>query len=1447
MKHKLLLILIFLALTGGQLLLAQAPPSGFSSVTISEGWNEAVGLAFNQSGSHMFVWERPGKVWVAGNGQRQLLLDISEEVGAWRDFGLLGFALHPQFETNGYFYVLYTVDRHHLLNYGTSSYNPQYDEYYNATINRVTRYTAIRNESSYTVNPASRKVLLGATKETGIPVLHMSHGPGSLVFGTDGSLFVSCGDGASYESADVGSASESYFTQALADGIIPPEQNVGALRAQQLESYNGKVLRIDPETGNGIVNNPFYRPSFPGAAQSKVWALGLRNPFRIALKPGSGSATDPGVLYIGDVGFDTWEEVNIAVRPGMNFGWPLFEGLTKQELYWPKKTGNPYTPTGIAGCAQSYFYFQDLIQQETPTGSATFSNPCATNQAVPAGITTFVHSRPSIDWRHLPMGPARTGTFTGGIASEINIGAPGSPVAGAQFGGSSGMVGGFYTHSSFPAEYRNTCFFGDYASGWIRSLSTDASNKPVAVRNFINDGAVVVAMATHPTDGGLYYVNFWPSEIRKVVYNAPVNTAPVAIATADKTYGNGPLTVQFTGNSSRDPDGETLMYLWNFGDGTTSSLANPAHTFPGGSPTNYTVTLMVKDNASSAQTSLVISANNTPPRVTITSLSDGAKYPLTSTTNYPLRAAVADQEQSSGQLSYQWQTSLHHDDHVHPDPVITSPEATTTISPLGCGTEVYYYQVRLTVTDDLGLATTQDVKLYPDCSSTNLRTPENPVNTVAGLDYKYYEGFWEAVPGFGTLTPLKTGTTTTFELTPQQRDYGFSFQFTGYITVPADGQYTFSTNSDDGSLLYIGSTLVVNNDGSHDSQERNGTIGLKAGTHAFMVAYLQGYGSQNLQVSYAGPSFSKTSIPATALRRVASTTPLSNLRTPENPTGTVAGLDYKYYEGSWNTLPNFAALTPTKSGTVATPSLTVAERENAYALQYTGYITVPADGQYTFYTNSDDGSRLYIGSTLVVDNDGLHGDQELNGTVGLQAGTHAFTVTFFENDGGQTLQVSYAGPGVGKQIVPASAYKRAAGATPPSNLRTPENPTGTVAGLDYKYYEGYWNALPNFSALTPAKSGTIAIPGLVAAERENAYALQYTGYITVPADGQYTFYTNSDDGSRLYIGSTLVVDNDGLHGSRELNGTIGLQAGTHAFTVAFFENDGGQILEVSYAGPSVGKQIVPASAYKRAAGATPPSNLRTPENPANTVAGLDYKYYEGFWDVLPSFTSLAPLKSNSTALMDLGARQRDYGYAFQYTGYVSVPTDGQYTFFTSSDDGSQLYIGSTLVVDNNGSHDTREASGAIGLQAGTHAFTVTYFQNGGGQNLAVHYQGPSLVKQAIPASALRRVVNGAARASAAVALPASISERKTHSMLEVYPNPLTERGTIHFRAQKDGPAQVYLYNELGALISTIYQENVVSGQEYYLPLSTEHLSTGVYLCRLISNGRAENMRITIVR
>jgi glucose/arabinose dehydrogenase len=746
MKPSLPLAGLLCLCLSSNLLLAQDPPIGFASVTVSGQWNEAVGLTFTEDGLDMFVWERAGKLWVVRNNQRSLLLDITEEVGGWHDHGFLGFALHPHFDENGQIYLLYLVDRHHLKNFGTGAYNPSTDEFFDATIGRLTRYTTAKNGSSYSIVPGSRKVLIGETITTGIPVLSITHSTGSLVFGTDHTLLVSTGDGASPSENDIGSAATSYYVKGLADGIIRPKENVGAFRSQIIDCYNGKILRIDPETGAGLPSNPFYDPADPNSRKSKVWALGLRNPFRMSLKPETGSHNpsdgNPGILYVGDVGWNQFEEVNVVDRAGLNFGWPIYEGYEPavDAQYSTTFVSNQDAPNPlyqVNGCNRQYFYFQDLLKQETPSGTATFPNPCNSAQNIPSSIPTFVHRRPILAWRHC-CEPARVGTFNGQTPATAFVRPGASPVPGPEFQGRSSTGGVFYRGADF-AGFQNTYFFGDYTAGWIRNITMDGNDRPLAVKDFVNQNSTVVAFATHPTEEGLYYVNF-PDEIRKIYFSN--NRPPVAIASSDKKFGPGPLQVQFQGSLSQDFENQPLTYEWNFGDGTPlSNVANPSHTFdaPAGVPTKRTVTLKVTDNqGASNQTTLVISINNTPPQVEITSPVDNSNYPITQETTYTLIANVSDTEHSAAQLTYRWQTILHHADHEHPSPPVSAIQPTATISPLGCDGQEYFYRITLTVTDEAGGSTTKEVRIYPDCNtSPSVANPIPDQVATVGLPFNF--------------------------------------------------------------------------------------------------------------------------------------------------------------------------------------------------------------------------------------------------------------------------------------------------------------------------------------------------------------------------------------------------------------------------------------------------------------------------------------------------------------------------------------------------------------------------------------------------------------------------------------------------------------------------------------------------------------------------------------
>ena len=145
------------------------------------------------------------------------------------------------------------------------------------------------------------------------------------------------------------------------------------------------------------------------------------------------------------------------------------------------------------------------------------------------------------------------------------------------------------------------------------------------------------------------------------------------------------------------------------------------------------------------------------------------------------------------------------------------------------------------------------------------QAPAQPAQRVKGLGYSYFEGNFGDTSGLDSQKPRETGLVEKFTLKPRKRNDNIGFRFTGFLNVPADGSYTFYCASDDGTRLYIGGKLVVENDGVHSTTEKSGTVRLPAGDHPLTLAYFNGGGELTLKVSYDGPGISKREIPAAAL------------------------------------------------------------------------------------------------------------------------------------------------------------------------------------------------------------------------------------------------------------------------------------------------------------------------------------------------------------------------------------------------------------------------------------------------------------------------------------------------------------------------------------------------------------------------------------------------------
>ncbi|MCH2059207.1 MAG: chitobiase/beta-hexosaminidase C-terminal domain-containing protein [Verrucomicrobiales bacterium] len=153
-------------------------------------------------------------------------------------------------------------------------------------------------------------------------------------------------------------------------------------------------------------------------------------------------------------------------------------------------------------------------------------------------------------------------------------------------------------------------------------------------------------------------------------------------------------------------------------------------------------------------------------------------------------------------------------------------------------------------------------------------------------------------------------------------------------------------------------------------------------------------------------------------------------------------------------------------------------------------------------------------------------------------------------------------------------------------------------GVSYKYYEGSWAALPDFSQLKPIKTGITDDFTLAVADKTDGYALAFTGYLDVREPGLYTFQTTSDDGSALLVDGQLIVDNNGIHAPVTKSGEVQLRKGWRRIDVFFFEGGGGEALSVQYKGPDIPLQALPCWCEQGLASAGP---LRVFTNKSGTT------------------------------------------------------------------------------------------------------------------------------------------------------------------------------------------------------------------------------------------------------
>jgi glucose/arabinose dehydrogenase len=604
-----MLIVLFAALSAPSLTQA-GPPASFTTENVVGGFVVPTAFAEAPDG-RIFIAEKSGLVWVFDGADTHLFLDIRDETNEYGDRGLLGLALDPAFGANETVYLFHIEE--------SDPGNPDSPA---PTTGEVFRIQATALDPSV-ADPATRVTLLA-----GFDNHHYSHSGGCLRFDTDGRLLASFGDGSSYEAVDP-----------------------LAVVTYDLDSLVGKLVRVDPASGDGVPDNPYFDAGDPSAVRSKVLARGFRNPFRFGIDPSNGD------VYVGDVGWYTWEEVNRVpmvwtdADRDLNFGWPCYEGVTGVSV---PMDGYRYDPSTAAACEAIY------LASEGGTG-------------IGAEGALYAYSH-------------------GGVGGES---------------GSSVTAGVFYQGGDYPAEYIGRFFFGDYARNRFQTMLPDGS-----VEDFGSPGdwgnPVDIQLGS---DGNVRYLAIGTGELRQIRYVGG-NRPPVAVATAAPLAGPVPLKVRFDGRSSFDPDDDRVRFSWDFGDASKLKRGRrPGHKYK--VPGTFLVTLTVSDRKEDGltdSTSMIVNAGNTPPAIAFVTPLAGTTYGVGETLPVELVATDVEDGALSG-ASVTWRVLLHHLGHLHYLPLEEGTSGSFVVPDHGADS---FISIVATATDSLGAETTTEVTPTPE-------------------------------------------------------------------------------------------------------------------------------------------------------------------------------------------------------------------------------------------------------------------------------------------------------------------------------------------------------------------------------------------------------------------------------------------------------------------------------------------------------------------------------------------------------------------------------------------------------------------------------------------------------------------------------------------------------------------------------------------------------------
>jgi len=559
----------------------------FTKTILSNDLNEPMELAVASNGSVYFI-ERSGKLYHYDPGTQAtkvvytfpVLPDTKEGFGN----GLLGVTLDPGFDKNHYIYFYYTPDKL-------------------PAAQQVSRFTM---EGKDSLIVASEKVLLTVPLELEVS----AHTGGSLDWDRQGNLFISTGDNT------VPFASNGYAPIDQIPGRITFDAERSAGNTNDLR---GKILRIHPEPdGSYTIPAGNLFPQGSAGTRPEIYAMGCRNPYRMSVD------TATGIVYWGEVGPDAgedgeqgprgYDEINQAKKPG-NFGWPFVVGDNKaypRYDFATKKIGAPFKV--------------DAPENNSPSNT---------------GLKILPPAQKAMIWYPYDSSAVFPQLGNGGRCA----------MAGPVFHYNEATA----SATGLPQWYDNALFIYDWMRNWVYAVRLDEQYRFKYMEPFMKtngDFRRPVDMAIGKGGdlyileyGSVYGIDNDDARLVRVSYNDG-NRAPVAAITTVDTAGTAPMKVNFSSKDSYDFDeGQTLTYEWHFGDeATTSTEANPVHTYTKNGVYKAMLKITDPEGASSNDT-ITIRVGNTVPVVKVSTTDNSSFYFNNSPLHYTV--TVTDQEDPS--------------------------------------------------------------------------------------------------------------------------------------------------------------------------------------------------------------------------------------------------------------------------------------------------------------------------------------------------------------------------------------------------------------------------------------------------------------------------------------------------------------------------------------------------------------------------------------------------------------------------------------------------------------------------------------------------------------------------------------------------------------------------------------------------------------------------------